>query len=189
VLITESADEFHRIRDTLIQEIKPRGIIEQIYVDEFATLVWESWRLRRCKAAIINSAFSDALTSLFWKLFMQLGFDLTEARRTAKDLTQQWFTNQSIRENAAKVLASFKLDESAIEAEALRTSAGNLEQLDRWLASLESRRNKLLRNIAEYRGGLARQLKENSDRIIDGKIVTLEITRPVSHRPRPDHDE
>jgi hypothetical protein len=95
----------------------------------------------------------------------------------------------AIRENAAKVLASFKLDESAIEAEALRTSAGNLEQLDRWLASLESRRNKLLRNIAEYRGGLARQLKENSDRIIDGKIVTLEITRPVSHRPRPDHDE
>ena len=70
-----------------------------------------------------------------------------------------------------RLLADFQLDESAIEAEAVRSLTDKLEQLDRLLASLESRRNKALRCIAEYRGGLARQLRESSDRIIEGKVL------------------
>lgn len=38
LLITESKEEFDRIRDALYQEIKPRGIIEQMYVEEMADL-------------------------------------------------------------------------------------------------------------------------------------------------------
>lgn len=49
-----------------------------------------------------------------------------------------------------------------------------LEQLERLLASLESRRNRALRCIADYRGGFARQLREIGDRIIDGKVLALE---------------
>jgi hypothetical protein len=39
------------------------------------------------------------------------------------------------------------------------------------LASLESRRNKALRCIGEYRDSLARQVRESTDRVIDGKDV------------------
>ena len=46
-----------------------------------------------------------------------------------------------------------------------------LETLDRMLASLESRRDKALRCIGEYRESLARQLRESADRMIDGKGV------------------
>ncbi len=62
----------------------------------------------------------------------------------------------------------------ANEAEAVKTSAADLERFDRMLASLESRRNKALRCLAEYRGGLAQQLRESGDRIIDGKVLVLE---------------
>jgi len=54
LLITESKDEFERIREALDYQIKPRGIIEQIYVEDIAYLVWEILRLRRSKTAIIN---------------------------------------------------------------------------------------------------------------------------------------
>ena len=47
LLITKSRDEFNLIRDTLNDQIKPRGIIEQIYVEDIAHLVWEILRLRR----------------------------------------------------------------------------------------------------------------------------------------------
>ena len=60
-------------------------------------------------------------------------------------------------------------------------SAADLERLDRLLASLESRRNKALRCIADYRGGFARQLRESTDRIIDGKVLALE--EPSSKKP------
>jgi hypothetical protein len=39
---------------------------------------------------------------------------------------------------------------------------------------LESRRDKALRRIAEYRSDLGRQMRKAADRIIDGKALVLE---------------
>jgi len=78
--------------------------------------------------------------------------------------------------------SQFKLDESAIEAEAIRRSSSDLELLDRMLTSLESRRDKALGCVAEYRASLAQQLWESTDRIIDGKDV-LRLEHPSSKRP------
>ena len=46
LLITESAEEFDALRDAFEREIKPRGIIEQMYVHDISSLVWEILRLR-----------------------------------------------------------------------------------------------------------------------------------------------
>jgi hypothetical protein len=50
------------------------------------------------------------------------------------------------------------------------------------LTSLESRRNKALGCVAEYRASLAHQLRESADRIIDGKGV-LRLEHPASKGP------
>jgi hypothetical protein len=92
----------------------------------------------------------------------------------AAELAHAWFSNQKTRNHVLELLRQFHLDETAIEAEAIRRSAADLELLDRLLASLESRRNKALRCIADYRFGLAQQLRASSDRIIDGKVLALE---------------
>ena len=72
-----------------------------------------------------------------------------------------------------KPLGQFQLDKSSVEVEAIRqlSEDAELETLDRMLASLESRRDKALRCIGEYRESLARQLRESADRMIDGKGV------------------
>ena len=64
LLITESAEEFDALRDAFEQEIKPRDIIERMYVHDICSIVWEILRLRRCKVVIINSAFRSALQHL-----------------------------------------------------------------------------------------------------------------------------
>jgi hypothetical protein len=46
-----------------------------------------------------------------------------------------------------------------------------LESIERLLSSLESRRNKALRCIGQYREGLGRQLREASDRMIEGEDI------------------
>ena len=73
LLITESADEFDALRDAFEREIKPRGIIEQMYVHDISAIVWEILRLRRCKVVIINSAFRSALEHLLEQLLRQPG--------------------------------------------------------------------------------------------------------------------
>ena len=100
----------------------------------------------------------------------------------AQALAQSWFTDQEAKKQVSETLSRFDLDESAIEGEAIRRSSSDLELLDRMLTSLESRRNKALACVAEYRASLAHQLRESADRIIDGKGV-LRLEHPSSKGP------
>jgi hypothetical protein len=75
------------------------------------------------------------------------------------------------KKKVAEILNQFGLDGSSIEAEAIRRSSQDLELLDRMLTSLESRRNRALGCIAEYRDSLSRRLRESADRIIEANGV------------------
>src|SRR6516162_2982829 len=91
LLITESAEEFDALRDAFEREIKPRGIIEQMYVHDISSIVWEILRLRRCKAVIINTAFRSALEHLLPRLLRQANEDEFDVRNEARTLAQAWF--------------------------------------------------------------------------------------------------
>jgi hypothetical protein len=104
-----------------------------------------------------------------------------QARDPARELAHAWFTDKEAQKQVSETLSRFDLDESAIEAEAIRKSSSDLELLDRMLASLETRRNKALGCVAEYRASLAHQLRESADRIIDGKGV-LRLEDAASER-------
>ena len=139
LLITESADEFDALRDAFKQEIKPRGIIEQMYVHDICAIVWEILRLRRCKVIIINSAFRSALENLLKQLLRQPGQYEYQVEDEAQTLAQSWFTDQEAKKQISEILDRFGLDEFAIEAEAIRRSSSDVELLDRMLTSLEAR--------------------------------------------------
>ena len=140
-------------------------------------------RLRRCKVAIINSAFRSALEDLLGRLLIEPGqYSLDRRQRIgAQALVHIWFIDKEAKKQVSEILSRFDLDESAIEAEAIRRSSADLELLDRMLASLETRRNKALGCVAEYRASLAHQLRESADRIIDGKDV-LRLEDAASER-------
>jgi hypothetical protein len=181
LLITESADEFDALRDAFEQEIKPRGIIEHMYVHDISSIVWEILRLRRCKVVSINLALRSALQSLLKQLLRQPGQSEYDVEDEAQTLAQSWFTDQEAKKQVSEILSRFDLDESAIEAEAIRRSSSDLELLDRMLASLETRRDKALGCVAQYRASLAQRLRDSADRIIDGKSV-LRLEDAASER-------
>src|SRR5919197_681508 len=135
LLITESAEEFDALRDAFKQEIKPQGIIEQMYVHDISSIVWEILRLRRCKVIIINAAFSNALEDLLVRRG-QPGQQDFQTRDGARRLAHAWFTDEEAQKRVSEILGRFDLDESAIEAEAIRRSSPALERLDRMLTSL-----------------------------------------------------
>ena len=169
LLMSESADEFASLRTALELEIKPKGIVEQIYVDDIAAIVWEIRRLRRCKTSIINNAGRAALQSLLRELMRSPGHLHTDLEADA--LAIKWFSNQQAKNEVSAIFRRFRLDEFAIVAQATKDSLSDLELLDRMLASLESRRDKALRCIADYRDSFAKQIRQSSDRILEGSDV------------------
>jgi hypothetical protein len=77
-----------------------------------------------------------------------------------------------VRKHGAGLLRQYRFDQSAIEAEAFRKSADKIELIDKLLASAESRRSKIIREIATYRNGLAQQLEKSANPIIDSEVLT-----------------
>ena len=174
LLITESAEDYAALSAALMEEIKPHGIIERLYVADIAALVWEILRLRRCKAVIVNTAFKNGLYKIVYRLAGEPEMDTPE-RQWYEDIIIDWFSKPEARKEVLQLLAKFHLDEFAIEAEAIRSVFSDLEVLDRMLTLLESRRNKALRSIADYRDGFARQVRDASTRVIEaGALMQVE---------------
>jgi hypothetical protein len=163
--LSESADDYDSLVKSLQQAIGPRGFIEHLYVADIAAIVFETVRYRRGKAAMINTAFRGALKKLliqFWKKPDEMApYEESEA------LAFEWFTDAEAKQEVAEILGRFNLDESTIEAQAIRSLAPELEALDRMLRSLEVRRDRAIRGIAEYRKSFADQVQEVSDRILN----------------------
>src|SRR5215210_9583731 len=78
-------------------------------------------------------------------------------RRTSDidELSERFFTNKSVRSKVGKLLFSYGLTEANIDAEAFRQSLEELGQINRRLAELASRRDKILYLFEEHRAGLA----------------------------------
>jgi hypothetical protein len=166
ILRSESQHEFAALRGALNQEIQPRGPIEQIYAAEMTNAVWEILRLCRCKTVVINTSFHKALEALLVR-FCEPGEDYLAYMEEKKALISGWFTDERAKAKVLEILRTVDLDESAIEAEAICQSAACLETLNRLIASLESRRDKALRRIYEYREGSGSRLRDSANKIID----------------------
>jgi hypothetical protein len=174
LLITESAEDFASLSTDLTEEIKPRGIVERMYVADIASLVWEILRLRRCKAVIVNIAFKDAVSWTVYRLAGEPDMGTPE-REWVDAVVIDWFSKPKARKEVLQLLEQFDLDEFAIEAEAMRRVFEDLQLLDNMLTSLESRLNRAFRSIADYRDGFAKQVREVSNRLIEADpVVQLE---------------
>jgi hypothetical protein len=158
LLMTESKEDYEALQASLEREIMPRSFVESIYVADIATLSWEILRLRRAKAGIINANFEKAIVNLLEPLLGMFGSN------EANGLARRWFTDSKAKKEIAELLGGVRLDEFAIEAEAIRLSSTDLELLDRMLSACEARRNRALRSIEDYRVGFAKTVRESSDR-------------------------
>ena len=165
LLMTESREEFDQVRNNLEREIQPRGIIEQMYVQDMAYIDWEIRRLRRCKDTTISVAFRAGLERVLKRLLWRPGETQFSSNKEIEDLALRWFTDPKAKKEVSELLGKFQLDESAIEAEAIRESSHFLERLDKMLRSLEARRDRALALGIEYRVNLAHQLRETAERM------------------------
>ena len=174
LLATEDRGEYEDIYKAFKREIKPRGVIEQMYFEDFVHLTWEILRLRRCKVAIINLNIYDAFCKVVGRTFTFDDFD---------DAFRAWLVDPEVKKQVSEILAESQLDESAVEAEAMRLSLDDVERFERLLAVQELRRDKALRIIGEYQIAFAEKLRQNSERIIDGPYKELAYTRSKSLQP------
>jgi hypothetical protein len=174
LLVTESAAEFEKLRDELLQDIQPQGAIERHYAEDIAYLTWEIRRYRETKAAIVNDAWLQALKSILNRLVPHIGVGDFEWHPNEVDrLARGWFDNKTKAE-VTQLLKTYGFDQTSIEVEAFRLRAEEIESCNRMEAFAEARREKALRFISKVRNKLAARLRQSSDRMLEKpEVATL----------------
>jgi hypothetical protein len=118
----------------------------------------------RCVRA--EGALLEALTNLLKQLLPEPDYGFSEHEKEIDALARDWFVKKSAKQEVLKILQAFGLNEIAIEAEAMRIKAGELELFDRMLTLARSRFDRAIRCVSEYKDSLARRLRQNADQIL-----------------------
>ena len=161
LLSFESQHEYRQLEDAIRDHISPRDILEQMWTSEIVETEWETVRLRRYKSQIVNLAKQAALRNL-------LNLICADAdENQIDDLARRWFTNKDVRKRVETLLRSNDLDEFVINVEAYRLSMADLAEIDRRLSYLAVRRDKLFRQIEDYRAGIASRPARDRERQIE----------------------
>jgi hypothetical protein len=92
VLRSESADEHTSLHKKLVEEIRPQGAIEAVYVEEITDLIWEIKRLRRCKVSVIHQMLRRALGNILLQVL-----PISEKIK-AEPLSNRWFEGAAAKE-------------------------------------------------------------------------------------------
>ncbi len=158
----EDQAQYEAMRDQISAAVGPLDFLEEIWVNDVVNLVWETLRLRRLRAALLQAAAPEGLHHLLqWVV--------------GKNCEEKWAINWAARKPEAlaaveSTLAQAGLTRDAVTAQTLALKIGEVERIDRMVAGAEARRNIALREIDRHRATLGAALRQVVDAVEDAEF-------------------
>jgi hypothetical protein len=186
VLNTAFEAQLTVIHNELKKEIKPKSTIERFYVEDLANILCNTWHLRQHKNSILRYEMHSALRTILDHI-VDSSDEPSIKHAVGKKLAAGCYRNKKDRAQVTDMLARFNLNENNIEAEAWRRASAILDLIERQLTSLESRRDKTLVALVNFRDDLAlrlKGLKQTVQRITDADEAFDSSAAPGTDKPR-----
>ena len=121
---------------------------------------------------MLNGAFYEATINILKQVWSEDFDDYLARDRAIEALAWDWLGKDSdAQAKLSKLLRQHQLDETAIEGEAFRIRAADLERLDFMLSRSDLRREKLLTGIAAYREKLGQLLRRVAEQVLTQENV------------------
>ena len=165
--------------DTLLARVsaavRPRDVIEEGWTREVVDLLWEAVRLRRLKAALMTACADMGLQSLL---------DGLKVHGDSTELARRWAARElDAVGRVDAILDAAGLGMEHVMAQTLCQNIGEIERIERMIASLELRRAAALREIAGYRRQFAADLRraaQDAETVEDAKLAGVPPTLPAA---------
>jgi hypothetical protein len=160
----ESAASYEALLTRVCATLEPTDVLEHIWIRDFVDLVWEVFRLRRLKAALMTAAAHEAMTEVLRPL--------SEAAEWA---ARDWAKREApVVKTVEAALAQAGLSMDAVAARTVSVRIGDFERIERMTAAAEARRNAALRELQRHRAGLAGRLHRTV------REMELKVTVPAA---------
>ena len=158
-------DECHK---RIFAAAKCQDFLMEIVANDIVNLTWDSIRYRRAKAEFLSQALSDAISAEMASILEDDDAGIAFAEKwAARDA-------DAIKE-IEETLALPGLSIDLLTARVLINSLETIAQLDRMIASADSRRNAALRELERHRSNLAQTLRSASNDAIDAQFEDVKL--------------
>jgi hypothetical protein len=149
---------YQQILARIVAAVRPRDILEELWMRDVVDLVWEAFRLRRLKAALMWSACPGGIAKLLSSMT-----SLSDAHHIAAG----WAAgNAEAMDKVDSLLDRSDFSWEEVKAETLAERIDQIERIDRMTARAEARRSAALRGIERHRKNLAAELRRASDEML-----------------------
>jgi hypothetical protein len=182
VLTSESKLGYWLIVECFRDAVCPRDVIEWMIVRNLVDLTWNILFFRRVGPGIIDVARMDAVISILKSILPN------PSAQDVRTLAQGWFTrNSEASSMITDLFVEHQINVSHVDAEAVRLRLQTVEQIERMLASLESRFRLAYRDLYFHREVLrmSAEIGDNSAAKPVPVIPAGELSDPA---PAPEQD-
>ena len=172
----ENPGDYDRLLAFIVQDVKPRDIIEWFWVKDILDLVWEARRLRLYKVLVTQLRMRKAGGRLLAQVLEIETPDNLPVPRSERAVSDYQSGDEKGIARVQDALEALGLPEDALSIAAFLQSLPELEKIDQMLRSVESRRNSVLREIERQRFAISQRLRSASEAVvvdlIDGEPET-----------------
>jgi len=163
VLDGEDAAAYEALRKKFVEHVKPQDIFEELYVRDILDLQWEVMRWRRLNVAQMNVERRRATCDLLLPLLTSM-----EAGQLYDDCCRQ---DPERIEEFNKHCEVLGISQDRIDAKLLATQLDRVERVDRMVAMAETRRARMIEDLARHRESFAGLLKGAIEAVETGESV------------------
>ncbi|MBL0406262.1 hypothetical protein JKG68_20080 [Microvirga aerilata] len=161
LILGESEANYDLLLSKATKAVAPTDVVEDVWVKDIADLTWDAERGKRLKASLLMTARKKALDRL---IAQTDGPHLQSAEPLTSAYTNAWLQGEPAAvETFNRLLAERGLDVNSVMALALSECLGDIERIDRMIASAEARRNRILLEIELRREVKARQQRSTEE--------------------------
>jgi hypothetical protein len=159
VINSESKVGYWSLVESIEKAVGPRDVLEWLIVRNMVDLTWNIFFYRRVGAGIIDVARMEALISILGSILPN------PSAQDARKLAKEWFNRKlEARSRITGLFIEHHINDDHINSEAVRLRSQTIEQIERMLASMESRYRQYYKDIYVHRESLrmGAEIEKNS---------------------------
>lgn len=165
LLASESEEAYRALHEAVRNSVRPRDVVEEMYLRDAVDYFWEAQRYRRAMAQLIDSSSANGL----WRM---LSFLIPQGEERAA-LVSRWAAGDlEARREVEELLGKAGLDTTQIVPNTMAALAQHLDFLGHQIHVASMRTERLFREIDHRRGSaFAHRLRQGLDQVEDAEVV------------------
>jgi hypothetical protein len=165
IIYGEAKDVYDAFFARVQASVRPKDIVEEIWVRDVVDLVWWAQRLRRLRDNLLVAKTQEAIRAVMRPLI-----GLENALILAEGWA--WREPESV-EKLQSYLRQTELTMDVVMAQALQIALNDIERIDGMIMKAEARRNAALREIERHRAALADALRRATESVRDAEFTEV----------------